>query len=73
LNITELSIEQLKALAYDQIVLSNQAQRNIAAIEAELDRRRALEPQTITPTLAKSSDVPLHEITPQEQAEPGKE
>jgi hypothetical protein len=54
MNITELSVEQLKALAYDQIVLSNQAQRNIAAIEAELAKRQQVDtPQQEPPEPGK--------------------
>lgn len=39
MDITKLSEQELKALAYDQILLLNQAQANIAAIQAELQNR----------------------------------
>ena len=39
-DITTLTVEELKALAYDQILLLNQAQQNIQIIEAELAKRK---------------------------------
>ena len=36
-----MTIEELKALCYDQIVLLNQAQANINVIQAELQKREA--------------------------------
>jgi hypothetical protein len=38
-DITALTIEQLKALAYDQILVLNQTQANINAIQAEIAKR----------------------------------
>jgi len=46
MNLEELTIEQLKALAYDQIVLLNQTQANISILQAEIDKRlKAQEPK----------------------------
>lgn len=39
IDISVLSIEGLKALAYDQLVILNQTQANITAIEAEIRKR----------------------------------
>jgi hypothetical protein len=68
-NIRDLTVEQLKAFAYDQAVAINQRQQTLAALEAELDRRRAEQEAIITPTLAESSKVPLHEIAPREHSQ----
>jgi hypothetical protein len=38
-DITTLTLDQLKALAYDQILVLNQAQTNINAIQAEIAKR----------------------------------
>ena len=43
MDITQMSDEKLKALCYDQIVLLNQAQANINAIQQELAKRRQAE------------------------------
>ena len=40
MDITQLTLEQLKALAYDQIVILNQTQANINAIQAEIVKRQ---------------------------------
>ena len=39
IDISVLSVEALKALAYDQLVILNQTQANITAIEAEIRKR----------------------------------
>jgi hypothetical protein len=39
MDITTLTMEQLKALAYDQIVILNQAQANLNTIQAEIAKR----------------------------------
>jgi len=39
MDITTLTIEQLKALAYDQILVLNQTQVNINMIQAEIVKR----------------------------------
>jgi hypothetical protein len=44
LDITTLSLEQLKALVYDQLVVLNQTQANINALQAEIQRRSTPEP-----------------------------
>jgi hypothetical protein len=38
-KLSDLSVEQLKALAYDQIVMVNRGQQAIAALEGEIQRR----------------------------------
>jgi phosphoribosyl-ATP pyrophosphohydrolase len=45
MDISNMTIEELKALCYDQIVLLNQAQANINVIQAELQKREATEQQ----------------------------
>lgn len=42
MDITTLSVEQLKALAYDQVKLLNQTQQNLNMIEQELAKRTEL-------------------------------
>lgn len=44
MDITTLSITELKALAYDQFVLIEQTQKNIAAINAEIAKRNTPAP-----------------------------
>lgn len=39
IDLSTMSVEALKALAYDQLVLLNQTQANISAIEAEIRRK----------------------------------
>ena len=39
MNLEEMTLDQLKALAYDQIVVLNQAQANINLIQAEINKR----------------------------------
>lgn len=39
MNIKELTIEQLKALAYDQILILEKSKHAIAAIQQELESR----------------------------------
>jgi hypothetical protein len=39
LDITKMSVDELKAICYDQIVLLNKAQQNINIIQAELAKR----------------------------------
>jgi phosphoribosyl-ATP pyrophosphohydrolase len=43
MNISELTVEQLKAMAYDQLVLLNQAQQNLNVIQQELQKREDAE------------------------------
>lgn len=45
MNIKDLSIEQLKALAYDHLVNVNNSNLAIQAIEKELQERRKVEPK----------------------------
>ena len=39
-NITTLSLEQLKAMAYDNVVNMEVAERNIQAIKIEIEKRK---------------------------------
>jgi hypothetical protein len=39
MDLTKLKIEQLKAMAYDQIVILEQTQRNIQVLNAEIQKR----------------------------------
>lgn len=43
MDITKLSLNELKALAYDQVVLLNRTQGNIKAIEQEIVKRQTAE------------------------------
>lgn len=49
MDITKLTLEELKALAYDQIMLIQQSQNNLNLIQAEIERRKQNE---------KSADLP---------------
>lgn len=40
-DLSSMTIEALKALAYDQLVLLNQTQANINAIQAEINKRNS--------------------------------
>ena len=40
MDITNMTVEQLKALAYDQIAIASNAQKNIQAIEAEIAKKQ---------------------------------
>lgn len=48
MDITTLTLEQLKALAYDQVCLLNQTQANIQAIEQEIAKRQEQPPEDQT-------------------------
>ena len=39
IDLSKMNVTELKALAYDQLVIFNQTQANINAIEAEVKRR----------------------------------
>ncbi len=39
MDITTLSLTELKALAYDQVLLLNRTQNNLAVIEQEIKKR----------------------------------
>lgn len=39
MDITQLTLEQLKALCYDQLVILNQTQANINVLQAEIQKR----------------------------------
>lgn len=41
IDLSAMTVEALKALAYDQLVLLNQTQANINAIQAEINKRVA--------------------------------
>ena len=43
MNLEEMTIEQLEALCYRQIVTLNQTQNNINIIQAELSKRNAVQ------------------------------
>ena len=45
MDITTLSNDQLKSLAYDQIIARDTAQNNIQVIQQELQRRASLPPE----------------------------
>lgn len=38
-DVTKMTVEQIKALAYDQIVLLEQAQNNLKILNAEIQKR----------------------------------
>jgi len=40
IDITQMTIEQLKALAYDQVVLLERTRQNLAVLQAEIDKRK---------------------------------
>ena len=40
-SIEELTLEEIKALAYDQVVLLQQTQNNINILQAEIQKREA--------------------------------
>ncbi len=42
MDITTMTLEQLKALAYDQIVLLQQTQNNLALLQAEIKKREEI-------------------------------
>jgi hypothetical protein len=42
-----MTLEQLKSLAYDQIVLQAQVQQNIQLIQAEIAKREKSEPEKV--------------------------
>ena len=39
MDISKLTLQELKSLAYDQIILLNQTQANINLLQAEIDKR----------------------------------
>lgn len=45
MELDKLTLEQLKALCYDQIVLLNQTQANINLLQTEINKRLAEQPK----------------------------
>lgn len=43
MNLEEISIQELKALAFDQMVLLSQTQNNINVLQAEINKREQQE------------------------------
>ncbi len=39
MDVTKLTVEQIKSMAYDQIVLLEQTQRNLQILNAEIAKR----------------------------------
>jgi len=56
MDITKLNLEQLKALAYDQVKLLNQTQHNIQVLEAEMAKRK---PAPVPPL---KDDIKLEDV-----------
>ena len=54
MDLSTMTLDQLKALAYDQIVLLNQVQANIAAIQVEIQKREKAEAQIAPPMKAET-------------------
>lgn len=40
MNISKMTLEQLKVLAYDQIILMNQVQANLNVLQLEINKRQ---------------------------------
>ena len=40
IDITKMTVTELKALAYEQVLLLNQTQANLQAIQAEISKRQ---------------------------------
>ncbi len=55
MDLTTLSLSELKILGYEQIKLLNQAQHNVRMIEAEIDNRE----KTPIPLKEEDSQKPL--------------
>jgi hypothetical protein len=49
MDISQMTLEQLKALAYDQLVILNQTQANINVIQAEIKKRGEQQPAAEAP------------------------
>jgi hypothetical protein len=41
IDISQLTVEQLKSLAYDQVLILEQTRNNIAILQAEIAKRRS--------------------------------
>lgn len=48
MNLNEQTVEQLKALGYDQMAILEQTQANLRAIQQELSKRAQSKPDTKT-------------------------
>ena len=55
MDITKMSVEQLKALAYDRMKLGNQVQEELRVLQQEIEKRSSGE----VPTVPK--EVPVKE------------
>jgi len=47
MKLEEMTLEQLKALCYDQILVMNQAQANINILQAEITKREKEESKEV--------------------------
>jgi hypothetical protein len=45
MDISKLTLVELKALAYDQVLLLTRTQNNLAMIEQEIQKRQTIEPE----------------------------
>lgn len=53
MDITTFTIEQLKALAFDEIIKKDAAQNNLNIIQVELQRRATIPPASPAPKKGK--------------------
>lgn len=58
-NIKEMTIEQLKAIAYDQIELAERCRANISMIQAEIKEREKITMPTPKPGDSVPPPAPL--------------
>ena len=47
MDITNLTLEQLKALAYDQIMIIQQAQANLNLVNQQMEKLKEVEPKDV--------------------------
>ena len=66
MDITQMSLEELKALAYDQIVILESAQNNLRQINAEIEKRKD---NPIVAPAVETVEVPNTEPVPEVEAE----
>lgn len=54
MDITKLSLEQLKALAFDEIIKKDTAQNNLNVIQAEMHKRASILPESNAKSKSKA-------------------
>lgn len=69
MKIEELTLEQLKSLAYDCLLQIEQSQNNLKIINAEIGKRNSNMSEENTEEVVEPTPLEVGDVTPEEEAE----